>query len=337
MSHLPAKQTLSRRTLLKAASLAPALGLLPGVLTAREVRAAAGSVTIYSPAPAGTPLHALIMRLIDAAGHHPALQALKVAPLPLPDSINSVAELPPGERGRFWPVITSIDFGMARSGKGPKAHGYPRVNTDLKFVARLCDIGFGIAMWGPPVTDPQQLRGKRLAVPPPDSSVRVLTEILLRDGWGISDDVTLVVMAPGDVTAARQAGKIDGTSWGLVGPTPAGHKVALPHDPSDPFRHVPVDQPTLDRINAAHRSFTLARTLLLADGPPLLSFAQGLAVWDEADPDQVAAMLDFLEKKGAGIRGISASVAEMATWPALSADIVHPAALSFYRSRGIAI
>lgn len=337
MGPLPEKQTLSRRALLRGAALTPALCLLPDLLAARRAWAAAGRVMIYSPAPATTSLHALNMRLLDAAGHHSALKALEVAPLALPESINNVAGLPPGERAGFWPIITSIDLGMARSGKGPKAHGYPRVNSDLKFVARLCDVGFGIAMWGPPVTDPQQLRGKRIAVPGPGSSVRVLTEILLRDGWGIAKEVVPVVMAPGEVAAARKAGLIDGTSWGLVGPTPDGHKVALPQDPSDPFHHVPVDEETLARINNVHQSFKLARTSLLKDGPPLLSFAQGLAVWDEADPSQVTAMLEFLEQKGAGIRGMSGSVAEMAAWPALSADIVHPAALSFYRSRGITI
>lgn len=327
---------LDRRTLLSRALALPAGVWLSGLPGPAIAGGGGDGLTIYSPAPAQTSLHRLNLLLGEAAAGHPGLPPLDVPPLALPASVNSVADLPPAERAHHWPIVTTIDFAMARSGTGPAWHRYPRASGDLKFACLLYDTGFGIATWGEPLTGPEQLRGKRIAAPPRASAVRLMTEILLRDGWDMTDAVTLVPMSPAEVPAARAAGAIDGTSWGLVGPTPDGHRSMLPHDPADPLHYIAVDPAVVERVNARH-SFTWRLTSLLDGAPPLLSFAQGLAVWDESDPAQIRAMLELIETHGKDLPGFARSAKEMADWPGLVSEHLHPAAAAFYRSRGIGI
>ncbi len=333
----PIDKRISRRALLGKAWILPTGLMLPACATDQAgADAKTAATVIYSPAPATTPIHALNVRLAEAAIESSAFSSLDVQAVALPESINDFSGLPPLERRHHWPIVTTIDFDMARAGAGPDWHGYPRVNTDLKFVSSLTDVGFGISMWGVAVTDPEQLRGKRIATPPRPSAVRLMTEVLLRDGWGILDDVELVDMLPPQILAARAAGKIDGTSWNLVGPSVNGHRATVPQSPADPWRFVAVDDAALAKINASH-SFHLVQTKLLEDAPALLSLAQGLAVWDETQPAQIGAMLEFIEAKGMTIPGFASTAQQMAAWPGLSAEAVHPVARAFYKSRGIKI
>ena len=293
-------------------------------------------LTIYSPAPPTNPMHRLNLELAGAAAYHLSLAVLDIPPLALPQSITSIASRTPAERAAFWPIVTTVDFPLARAGSGPEWHGYPRACPDLKFIATLYDVGFGIALWDEPVDDPQDLRGKRIAAPPRPSAVRLMTEVLLRDGWNILDDVTLVDMAPPAIAAAKAAGEIDGTSWNLVVPGVEGHKAMLPADLVAPGSFIPVDGAALGRINDAS-PFTLAHSLLLDEAPPLLSFAQALAAWDESDAGQIGAMLEFIEAKGRALPGYPYCAREMATWPGLTAEAVHPVARAFYAARGVEI
>lgn len=329
------RQPLSRRTLLRVASVLSTSALIPGcATTTARTDVQYPKVTIYSPAPDGTPLHKLNLQFAELASSHSALRGLDFEPVPLPHSINLIADLELADRAPRWPIVTTLDFGMARAGSGPREHGYERVNTDLKFVSRLCDTGIGIGMWGRPVTDPGMLRGKRIGVPPPGSAVRLMTQILLRDGWGIADEVTLVTMMPHQVIASRKAGLIDGTSWSIVGPTPAGYRSTVPQIAQDPLHYVPIDDKALGRVNSANKYSPLKLTSLLKDAPPLLSFAQALAVWDQSDPVQIRAILELIEARGSSIPGFAHTASQMTDWPALHADAIHPVALSFYQERG---
>ena len=308
--------------------------LLAGALAAPAWPAAARtcrSVSILSPAPSGTSLDLLNRRLADLAARYPSLRGLSVPAIALPQSINGLAALPAAERAQHWPIVTTLDLALARRGAGPEWHHYARVNRDLKFVSCLCNTGFGIATWGEPLRDPAQLRGKRIAVPPRTSAVRLMTETLLRDGWNMLDAVELIAMPPTQVPAARAGGRIDATSWSIVGTTPAGHRPTLPPNPADPLHYMPVDAAALARINAAN-PFVLRLSPLLDGAPPLLSFAQGLAAWDDSDPRQIADMLDLLARHGGTIPGFARSVAAMADWPGLTPDATHPVAARFYRA-----
>lgn len=299
----------------------------------RPISAAVASrLTIYSPAPPTGPLHALNLTLAAVAGGWHGLPPVETVAVALPDSINGIVDRI-RDRGRHLPIVTTVDFRLARQGRGPAWHSYPSANGDLKFVAKLYDVGFGIQVRDPMRAAPDMLRGCRIAAPPRPSAVRLLTETLLRDGWGILDQVEIVDATPSTALAAMENGDVDATSWNLVLPTPDGFRPTLPVD----GRFLAVDGAIVDRINAAN-IFPLALIHCLAGGPPLLSFAQALAAWDETDGDIVSGLLSCLAAScGANRPGLPAAVAGMVDWPDLRGEEIHLAARRFYAEQSLPV
>lgn len=293
------------------------------------------SLTIYSPAPPTNPMHGLNRQLARAAAGFPGLPPIETVAMALPESVNTIADMIPELRRSHLPIVTTADFRPSREGAGPAWHRYRRANRDLKLVATLYDVGFGIQTASASIVEPGHLRGKRIGVPPRPSAVRLLTEALLRDGWDVLDDVTFIEIQAPQVEAALASGVIDATSWNLVTPSPAGFRPMLNDELRvDRGRYLVVNQDALDRINAAN-PFRLALTSILPAGPRLLSFAQALAAWDDTDPSQIGALLACLESRGVEYLGLPDDAAAMTRWPDLSAPEIHPAALDFYARRGL--
>lgn len=296
-----ASPRLSRRTAMAVIAASSTTGC------AKAADGAQRALTLYSPAPAGNPLHALNLRVAAALDGGVGMSAIDTVPVPLPDSVNRISGLPPLERAWHLPIVTTVDFMPARAGGGPAHHRYERPSPDLLLAAPLYDVGLGIQVLGAKINSPGDLRGKRIGVPPRPSAVRLLTEALLHDGWGILSEVELVPMSGPDAAKAMMAGRLDATSWNLVVPGPTAHAPIL----SVPGgRYLPVGQDALDRIHAAN-GFRTALTRLSGALPPLLSFAQGVAAWRET-PDRV---VQAFARRRATFR-----------WPMISPDAVHPAA-----------
>ena len=284
---------------------------------------------IYSPAPPAGPLHALNLQLEAAAKGWPSLPPLETVAIALPESINGITESA-ADRSRHLPIVTTADFRPARLGSGPAWHAYDRPSPDLKFVAALYEVGFGIQLRPGLGTEPEALRGKRIAAPPRPSAVRLLTEVLLRDGWNMLDDVEIVDATPQGALAAFKASEVDALSWNLALPGAAHFVPMLPADGA----YLAVGEAALARINAAN-DFTLALVPCLSGAPPLLSFAQALAAWDSTDEELVTELLACLAARGSNYAGLPHSVDAMVRWPGLTADNVHAAALRFYTVRGL--
>lgn len=297
-------------------------------------------VVIYSPAPVATPLHKANAELVSALDASFSLSAGIVA-MPLPDSINTINTLAPQDRAFHLPIVTSVDFLPAIHRAGPGWHAYDRANTDLKMAAALYDVAFGVFAISGQISSPEDLRGKTIGVPPRPSSVRLLTEALLRDGWGILDAVELVDLPPPAVPDALSSGRIDATTWNLLTFGPGKLAPAIPGLLQMPGAHwIDVDDQAVARINAANPfkiSQSQVRSERLAEpgarGATLLSFKQGLAVWS-ATPDMIVTeILERLTMRGGG----ALSPGDMADWPFATADLFHPAACAFFRRNGIAI
>jgi hypothetical protein len=286
------------------------------------------AICIYSPAPPTGPLHTLNLQLEAAAADWPALSGMETVAIALPESINQITRNE-SDRSRHLPIVTTADFRPARLGSGPAWHTYDRPSPDLKFVAALYDVGFGVQVRAGADDDPKALRGKRIAAPPRPSAVRLLTEVLLRDGWGIFDEVDIIDASPQTAIAAFHAGEVDALSWNLVLPTAAGFSPML----AAQGKYLTVDNDDLARIHAAN-DFRLALTMCLADAPPLLSFAQALAAWDSTDDALVTALLDCLAAHGSDYPAVPDTIEAMTRWPGLALDEVHDAALRFYQGRG---
>jgi hypothetical protein len=308
--------------------------------------ACAEQLTIYSPAPVTTALHRLNADLVAALCSR-GLPAQVVA-VPLPDSINAINALPPEEKARHLPIVTTVDFLPAIRRQGPDWHAYSRASADLKLAAALYDVAFGLLATSPGLASPQDLRGKRIGVPARPSSVRVLTEALLRDGWGMLDAVQLIDLPPSAVPDAVSSGRIDATTWNLMTISSEGVSPLIPLLSQRPGASwVEVDDGAVARMNAANPfkiSGLRVRTDRIEDAGPclrpvvnLLSFRQGLAVWASTPDTIVNEILECLRTCAAQFTRLSDSVGRMVSWPFLAQEMVHPAACEFFRRHGVEI
>jgi hypothetical protein len=237
-------------------------------------------LAIYSPAPPTTALHELNCRLFEPFA--------RVVAMPLPDSINAITD-----KRHQLPIVTTVDFLPARDKTGPPWHAYERANTDLKLVCALYEVAFGILAFR---------KGPRIGVPPRPSSVRVLTEALLRDGWGILDEVELVDLRPHEVGPER----VDATSWNLL------LEGSVPLLPNLKGSWLPVSEDAVAAINRSN-PFKIDRIPALN----ILSFKQGLAAWDSTEDSVVLSLLQRLPQA-------------TLDWPTLAEELVHPAALQYF-------
>jgi len=240
----------------------------------------------------------------------------------LPESVNAITQFTPSARALHLPIVTTVDLPLARTGAGPDWHAYPRASADLKFIATLYDVGFGIQTRDARIRAGGDLAGKRIGAPARPSAVRLLTETLLRDGWGA--ETVLVDLAPGQALAALESGSVDAISWNLTLPAADGLRPML--GAHERLRYLPIEDAALARINRAN-PFPLSLTPATAHAPPLLSFAQALAAWDETPGDLIGAILHAL--------AANAEIGNLARWPALTNEQIHPAARAFYIARGL--
>ena len=293
-------------------------------------------LTIYSPAPPTIMLHAHNEELGRA------LTACQVdntvTPVALPKSINDINRLGAEEKPYHLPIVTTIDFLPAIFQTGPEWHAYTNANTDLKFVASLYDVAFGMMAFDAQIRSPEDLKGKRIGAPPRPSAVRLYTEALLRDGWGILDEVEIVDIVPPDLIAAIDEGRIDATSWGLMSETADGFLPMMPPLMTHGDAHwIGIDQDVADRINQ-YNDFRVAETAVPGEGEGtvrLLSFKQALAAWEDTPDDVVSTVLDCMASAGATATALPSGIGEMTNWPGLAPRYMHEAAVAFYQEHGV--
>lgn len=299
-------------------------------------------LTIYSPTPPTIMLHEHNMELgavLESCGIDNA-----VTPMPLPDSINAIAAMDPEQKPFHLPIITTVDFLPAIHGGGPEWHRYAHKNEDLKFVTSLYDVAFGMLALNSDIASPEDLRGKRVGAPPRPSSVRMYTEALLRDGWGIIEDVDIVDVGPADLMDAVAAGRIDATTWSLMSRTAEGFRPLIPQLLKlEGVRWIEVDDAVVEKINDT-ADFRIGLTQVQGPTPgdsipsrdksvALLSFKQGLAAWEATPAETVRSILSCVEQAGSTANALPENASEMVQWPMLPEAVVHDGARDFYRAR----
>lgn len=264
-------------------------------------------LTIYSPAPASTRLHELneeFGALLQAAGLDNEVIAVA-----LPDSINYISGLPEGTRGFHLPIVTIADLVPAIEQTGPDWHAFNRPCPDLKLLAALYDVAFGVTAVGPLVKSPEHLKGRTVYAPFRPSSVRLLTEELVNIGWELEGEVEIEDSTPLDLGPAVGRGALKATSWNIT---------TLEDDQNVPLtrlrnaRFLPVEDETVERLNDKLH-FQLG-TCTLGDDQ-LIAFRQGIAVWDDT-PDEIARkILNVLSSRNQG--PFFTDIDTIAHWPGL--------------------
>lgn len=303
-------------------------------------------LTIYSPAPPAIMLHEHNVELGDVlnACHVPS----SVIAMALPQSVNHIGEMDAAEKPYHLPIVTTIDFLPAVKQAGPAWHAYDKANPDLKFVASLYDVVFGVLAFDESIRSPDDLKGRKIGAPPQPSAVRVYTEALLRDGWGILDDVEIVDILPPDLPAAVAEGRIDATTWSLLSETADGYRPMMPPLLSIQGAHwIETGAAVAAAINASNE-FQIAPSVLDqsaivgAGGEgggavSLLSFKQALAAWEATPKQTVQALLSCIEKEAENSVSLPRDVNHMADWPGLTLDDLHAVARDFYERRNIVL
>ncbi len=273
----------------------------------------AGQLTLYSSAAPSDPMwgkSVAVAAKLDAG--MPAGEAAE----PLPDSVRPIGAK--GDSALDLPIATTCDFNRTRKGDRQEWQDYATGHADLTFVAALYDVGIGITASGPFLETPSDLDGRTIAVPARLSSLRVMVETMLHDGYGIAlDETTLIDLPPGQVQTAAANGEIDTTNWNMIielfGTT-------RPMPPMLKGHWLSVDGSQIGRMNA-HGDATAGILPVVGSSAEILSCRKALTAWNSTPDEIVLAMLERLET--------GSSPEKMPRWPGPTSDRLHDGARDF--------
>jgi len=286
--------------------------------------------------------------------------------LPLPVSVNKIDEMPAEERKySFAAFLPVTDFLLARAGGGPEKHKYAREYTDLLFVGNVTNGGWTFLTRDPELAaDPRKLAGKVVGViNPPEArawgSPDLLAYSILKDAWGIYDEVDLVKVSLPEVGGMFDAELIDAAFWGMANNMSGRYTIPPPFYGTfqdNQYYWIPLTQADVDKINAANTwkisLLTVPKGSIEIPGPPaktvnppedvtMCDFGGAFTAWEDTEEDVVYEMLRFIvanadKIKEANLR-MQVDPEKMAQWAGLTKDMVHPGALRFYETLGIKI
>jgi TRAP-type uncharacterized transport system substrate-binding protein len=307
----------------------------------------------FSPAPAGNPMHSMDVAVVKLLNRYHSRISASWRSVPLPDQIPLIDQFPDERKKHSLPIVSSVDFMPARSGEGPSWHRYERPFKDLKFVATTSVIGFGISTFDETINTSDQLAGKTIAVIPRPSTLRVLSEAVLRDAWGIYDQVTLKESFYPEARKALLAGEVNATFWNSAWEIESGFQCLDPGILQERQAHwIGMSLKNVKDVNkknpwGLHRMLVPAGAIT-AKGPKLdptkevglagLSIA--ICAWDSTENELVYELVRFLDEVASlwqdYTSGCHLSLARMARFPGINDKLVHSGALGYYNENRIA-
>jgi TRAP-type uncharacterized transport system substrate-binding protein len=303
------------------------------------------------------PINLVTTKLLNK--FHPWITATSRA-IPAPDHLHKIHTLPPELKKFTLPIMPNTDFMYALQAGGPPEHKYEREFRDLKFIASKPVTSQGIFTLDQGIQNPEHLEGKRIGVVPKASSHWIWTHAILRDAWNIFDKVTLVTCpTPMHGIEKLISGEMDATMWGLfIYETIEGNGFAtrpsLKLLEGKKIHWISLSLEDVEKINRIN-PWKMGRLLMpkgsirsegvSAMDPPqdvgLVDFNVAICAWDSTDDHVVYELLRFLDEKSSlwpeFSGGRPMSLARMSRYPGLTEDMVHPAALKYYKEKGIHI
>jgi len=210
--------------------------------------------------------------------------------------------------------------------------------------------------------DPRKLAGKTVGLvyameADHWGSPMVLSLSMLRDAWGIYDEVKKVQVGMVDLSSAFETGKADAVFCGVV--SNYNGKFAIPEPLSALLKQkqyywVPLSQTDVEKINATNDyrirlisvpggSLTMAGPQIKAVNPPedvtMADFCVALTVWRDTEDEVVYELLKFIVDNAAKFAEanvhISPDLETLPRYPGMTRDLVHPGALRYYQEQGI--
>jgi len=286
----------------------------------------------FSPAPMGSTSY-----IVDTAPvillnrFHKRITASARA-IPAPDHLHMIDKLPNELKRYSLPVVPNTDFLPAILGKGPEWHCYQRKFTDLKFVATIGISAFALATYDPGIKIPQHLIGKTLGIRPRPSSLRVLKDAILRDAWGIDDNVIYKDCFRPHARKGLLEGDFDATFWFEIRQVVDGFEYLEPSGIEiNNTQWVGISMEDVDKMNKKNpwklHHVLVPRGSLRTNGPKLdppmdmgmAGLSMALCAWESTENEVIYELLKFMDD------------------PGLTEDSVHSGALEYYTDCGMKI
>jgi hypothetical protein len=280
--------------------------------------------------------------------------------IPAPEHLHKIHKLPPELKKFTLPIMPNTDFMYAWQAGGPPEHKYERKFTDLKFIASKPGFSPGIFTLAQHINCPQDFIDKKIGVVPKASSNWIWTYGLLNDAWDIYDKVKLITcLTPKHGLEKLLNGEIDATMWGFflmetIDGNGFSTRPGLDDFEGKRIHWISVSLEDVEKINKAN-PWKMGRVLMPkgsigAEGPDaldpeedigLVEFSVAICGWDSTDDAVVYELVKFLDENSAlwpeFSEGRPLSLARMSRYPGLKEDMVHPAALKYYKEKGISI
>lgn len=309
------------------------------------------NLEIQATSAAGTPPYEFALTVSQMINElNPSMRATAMEAMGSADAIHATDALPL-ERKKyvFMPTTTSTSQVEAWMGVPP----YKRKFTDLKLVATFGGNGFAFATFDPNLKTSQDLVGKRLAINLKTMAPWPLAEALLRDGWGILDQVKISHHKPPDFKDILVTGVAD-AAWLAPAGFREGGKFGSPPYVMEVMGArktywVNVSQEDVDRINE-NNPWSLFRVVVPqggfgGDNPPEESGFVGwdnyMVAWDVADDEVVYDLVKFLaenrEEWATRTHGTPGGPEGIGTFRGMTEDKIHPGALRYYKEMGVKV
>jgi hypothetical protein len=230
---------------------------------------------------------------------------------------------------------------------------YSREYTDIKWVARISHNLFGFVTYDPDIKTGQDLMGKKVGLHRVGEDPNFIGIALLKDAWGVWDEITPVYHGAQDHKDLMLTGIVDAALSGSVGSAPGGKWMTTANVPplvaARECYWIPTTEEDLGKMDAANPWTTvwasIPKDAAGKDMPPediiIPGFSSGLACWDTADEEMVYELVKFLDENRDDweLRSrMPGGVEVMADFgPGITEDDVHPGALRYYKEKGISI
>ncbi len=308
------------------------------------------TVDFYS-GPAGQPSYQhgiVVSRMLEEL--HPWLRAKVVETLGSVDRIHTADALPPKWRGLACQFMQpSIQMTKCWLGEEP----YKRKFTDLKWAGKINVAAFGFVTYNSEIRTPQDLIGKTVGVFPIGSGMLTLSDAILKDAWGIYDEVKISHHRPPAFKDVLLTGEVDAAfamnATSLEGGKYSIGSAALSVLGARKTYWMDLTPEDIDRIKQNNPWNTSRLPVPKGEvgpaSPPedagLMTFWSATAWWDEAPEEVVYELLKFLadnaEVYTRRLEGRPMSAEWLAAIPGATEDQLHPGALRFFRERGLKI
>ncbi len=277
---------------------------------------------------------------------HPWLRATITETMGSADAVHSADALPPQRRKNvmYLMVLPSHEFVRASLGEPP----YKRPFTDLSIAMAVSHAGFGFATYNPEIRTPKDLIGKKVGVFPKGSAIVTFSDALLKDAWGIYDQVDLSYNVPINFKDLMITGVLDATmviSLGTPTVTPGGFS-ASPYTSlvlgAKPTYWIPVIKEDIEKINQKHPwkagLMEVSKGALGENNPPedtgLISFAAQINCWDTADEEVVYEMVKFLDENMDEFARRTGRTLLVKLTPELPEERLHPGSQAYFKEKG---